>query len=461
MLVKINARGSGGGSGPTNYLMAEKDHAGKVRKVAPVVLSGSVELTRTLIDSLPFKRKYTSGTLCFSEQDLPLEKKQDIMREFERTLFPGLDQSNYSILWVEHRDKDRLELNFLIPNVELQTGKRLQPYYHKADLKRVNAWQGLTNHFSELTDPHDPKRSRAASFASDLPKQRSQAIQAITYRLLELGVESRLEVITELQNFGFEISRQTATSISIKVGDSNKPIRLKGELYGRDFKGVGEVETARSKRARGDGETHQDRIRLLSEEYQTGMEKRRKYLAERYQQIPEKTTVDFDTGFDDWVGQLEQFSVVRSAPQKVERPKPKPELEPDHHSRRSDVSSLQANSVTERHQRASVRVERKPDSALKIFVQKLQQMAAAALKKSMELKNYALRLSGIEEPTRNHNLSRPEPIGRVRLDRSTRVDQGLGFYDRSGNLLGADRKNPDPAPVQFEPDRDHDIHLSS
>jgi hypothetical protein len=35
---------------------------------------------------------------------------------------------------VEHADKGRLELNLLpIPNTELLTGRRLQPYYDRAD----------------------------------------------------------------------------------------------------------------------------------------------------------------------------------------------------------------------------------------------------------------------------------------------------------------------------------------
>ncbi|WP_176212137.1 relaxase/mobilization nuclease domain-containing protein, partial [Klebsiella pneumoniae] len=54
------------------------------------------------------------------------------MDSFERTLLPGLDKDQYSILWVQHLDKDRLELNFVVANVELQSGKRLQPYYDKA-----------------------------------------------------------------------------------------------------------------------------------------------------------------------------------------------------------------------------------------------------------------------------------------------------------------------------------------
>ncbi|HFG3700452.1 TPA: relaxase/mobilization nuclease domain-containing protein [Escherichia coli] len=55
------------------------------------------------------------------------------MAGFERVLMPGLDKDQYSVLWVEHRDKGRLELNFLVPNTELLTGRRLQPYYDRAD----------------------------------------------------------------------------------------------------------------------------------------------------------------------------------------------------------------------------------------------------------------------------------------------------------------------------------------
>jgi hypothetical protein len=57
--------------------------------------------------------------------------------------FPGLDKDQYQILWVQHQDKvnqtqeTRLELNFVIPNVELSTGKRLQPFYAPVDLDRV------------------------------------------------------------------------------------------------------------------------------------------------------------------------------------------------------------------------------------------------------------------------------------------------------------------------------------
>ncbi|WP_419789764.1 relaxase/mobilization nuclease domain-containing protein, partial [Shewanella xiamenensis] len=66
--------------------------------------------------------------MSFAEADLPRETKDKLMSDFEKLLLPGLDADQYSCLWVEHRDKGRLELNFVIPNIELTSGKRLQPY---------------------------------------------------------------------------------------------------------------------------------------------------------------------------------------------------------------------------------------------------------------------------------------------------------------------------------------------
>ncbi len=71
--------------------------------------------------------------LSFQEPDIADAEKSRLMDEWEHTLLPGLDRDQYACLWVEHRDKERLELNFVIPNIELQSGKRLQPYFDRAD----------------------------------------------------------------------------------------------------------------------------------------------------------------------------------------------------------------------------------------------------------------------------------------------------------------------------------------
>ena len=134
MIVSFFSRGTGGGRGPVEYLLGE-DYD---REVAELLRGDALE-TIALIDSRPYSKKYTSGCLSFEEADLAPEKKRELMDSFEECLFPGLDKSQYNCLWVEHRDKGRLELNFVIPNLELVSGQRLQPYFYKADQKRVDA----------------------------------------------------------------------------------------------------------------------------------------------------------------------------------------------------------------------------------------------------------------------------------------------------------------------------------
>ena len=145
MYAKVFKRGSGK-SGGIDYLTSELDADKTPRSVPAKVLRGDPELTKALIDSTNFKQRYTSGVLSFAEKDLTDKTKQEIMNSFEKdALFPGMNQEQYNILWVEHRDKNRLELHFVVPNQELTTGKRLAPYYHRADMPRWDNWQEVKN----------------------------------------------------------------------------------------------------------------------------------------------------------------------------------------------------------------------------------------------------------------------------------------------------------------------------
>jgi hypothetical protein len=128
VIVKIHSRGVGRGSGPVEYLLGKDGN-----RNGATLDRGDPEMVRELIDGSRYAQRYTSGVLSFHEPDLPRETKERLMDEFEQALLPGLDADQYAVLWVEHRDKDRLELNFVVPNVELLSGKRLQPYFHGAD----------------------------------------------------------------------------------------------------------------------------------------------------------------------------------------------------------------------------------------------------------------------------------------------------------------------------------------
>lgn len=295
MLVKILPRGKGGGDAPVNYLLGKpeliKDNGEIVRtREQAKLLRGNAEITKELINSTDYARRYTSGCLSFEENNevITQEMKDKIMNDFEKTLFPGLDPDQYNILWVEHADKAqkdkhgnivrdekgevvrRLELNFLIPNQELRTGKRLQPYYHAADLKRINAFQNVVNLGFGLSDPHDPAKHRitkrhfkgSQSLESKQEKDYTQKekvqtkrqqiendITEYAYSLAERGaLSSRSAIKKFIEEQGYEVTKMTKKSMSINHADLNKPIRLKDPIFSEDFKAFDYIPVGRQKK---------------------------------------------------------------------------------------------------------------------------------------------------------------------------------------------------------------------
>lgn len=281
MIVKFHKRGAGHGRGPVEYLLGKDFQRDKA-----TLLRGDPHQTIDLIDASNFSKRYTSGVLSFKENDIPGHHKQAIMDDFERVLLAGLEPDQYDILWVEHQDKDRLELNFVIPNTELTTGKRLQPYYRPADFRRVNAWQNLTNLEYGFHDPNDPANKRLMIPPTDAFKNRKNAVQAITGGLTALAeqglVKDRETVLEALTGAGFDVVRETKQSISVADPSGGKNLRLKGALYERDFRLSEQDESqirAASERFNGSSDSRAAEYR---EELETGIELKREANQKRY-----------------------------------------------------------------------------------------------------------------------------------------------------------------------------------
>ena len=236
MIVKFFRHGTGGSGSVFNYLLGKDGD----RPDADVI-RGDITTQKHLIDSLAFKRQYTSGCLSFEEapDHLSDQQKDAIMDSFEATITAGLEADRVSFSWIEHRDKGRLELNFVIANVDLQHGRLFQPYVHSQDKRRINAWKDLQNIEYDLADPNDPARKRLMGQRDNLPRDIKQIRQDITDGLksmIEDGlVSNRQDVSQALEEAGFEIARQTPSSISIKNPNGKRNIRLTGKIYERDF----------------------------------------------------------------------------------------------------------------------------------------------------------------------------------------------------------------------------------
>ena len=287
MIVKFFTRGTGGSKGVFDYLLNDKEQPDG-KRIGAEVLRGDINNQALLIDSLDFKQKYTSGCLSFTEtaDEVTAEQKNALMEGFEQTIRAGLDVDRVSVSWIEHRDKGRLELNFVFANVDLEHGRAFQPYVHSVDKRRVNAWKDMQNIEHGFTDPNDPVNKRLMAQRDNLPREIKDARQAITDGLQALVIEgvitNRADVVQALTSSGFEIARETDKAISIKNPAGKRNIRLTGGLYERDFNFSSEIQntvTAASKDYRARSTERYDAAKQL---YDSEVGRKRDYHQARH-----------------------------------------------------------------------------------------------------------------------------------------------------------------------------------
>ena len=318
MIVKFFRHGTGGGSAVFDYLLGKEGDRPDAE-----VLRGDVEQQKLLIDSLDFKRQYTSGCLSFEEapDHLTIKQKNEIMDSFEETITAGLEVDRVSFAWVEHRDKGRLELNFVIANVDLEHGRLFQPYIHSQDKTRVNAWKDLQNIYYDLSDPNDPIRKRLMAQRDNLPRAIKEAREAITEGLKSMVanglITNRNEVIQTLQDGGFEIARETDKAISIKNPSGGRNIRLTGGLYERDFKFGREVQETVERDSSAYRDNATGRLREATRVLYEELDRKREYHHTRHGE-PKREANQVDRELRD-ASRSDQHSVIYSP---IQRPSP-------------------------------------------------------------------------------------------------------------------------------------------
>ena len=288
MIVDFFEHGTGEASGPLDYFLGknrDREHA--------KILLGDVNEVAELIDCSPYEKRYTSGCLSFYESDLNEDDKAQIMRDFEKTLFPGLTTGNYRILWVEHRDKineetgeRRLELNFLIPNIEIESGKRLQPFFAKADLDRVDAFKKIVNYEHDLFDPDDPLNRRSVKIAQNLPKEskefKAQVHDEITLAICDDLIYDRKTLLDWCETVGFEVTKITKKQISIKNPETGRPEVFKGEFYEQNFRNTAKSTELKAEASGRYRQRAEKRYQTCLERHEKLCEAKSKYHLERY-----------------------------------------------------------------------------------------------------------------------------------------------------------------------------------
>lgn len=256
MILKMN-RKSKGRRGVVEYLLNQREQEGTA-----IILRGNPDITKSLIKTIDRKHKYLSGGLMFAQEEhINEEQKNEIIDSFEAILFTGLELNQYNILWVEHIDKGRLELNFVVPRIELITGIDLDLYSHKRDLPLLDMWKNGINKKYQLADPNDPSRARTISERTKVARGKGTIVanrknldETLHKLVSELHIKNRKQMIELLESSEYEITRKNAESISVKHEDiGKKALRLKGGIYSEDFTSTRSIESIiqnRKQRAR-------------------------------------------------------------------------------------------------------------------------------------------------------------------------------------------------------------------
>ncbi len=301
MLVKfwgIN-QGGGDGDGSVNYLLNERVEQGTAR-----VLKGDANLTKNLLLSLTQKHKACVGCLSFEEPDIDENLKHELIESFETALLSEKMQRRYNILWVEHTDKGRLELNFVIPRIDLITQKAFTPYYHSADITRIDLWKDCINLKHNFTNPKDIEKQHNIQQHQTKNPQNKELLA--TYEKLDKLIQdnlgklfnSRADIINFLKDNQCEVTRQGKDYISVKLPNKPKAKRLKGFYYHETFRTIAdireqlsEVRQRKSQRERSNSHTtnnNQELLRELENKLHERIEHKQRY----YEKLHQSTSKD-------------------------------------------------------------------------------------------------------------------------------------------------------------------------
>ena len=306
MYIKFLKHGKGDPAKAASYLIDEVDHLNRPRPDVQV-LRGDPQTFTAIAESIQNEWKYTSGVIAWSKDDAPTNDEIDqVLEAFEKHAFAGLKPNQYHFTAVLHEEDDGSKhVHFLVPRVELDTGKALNiaPPGHE---KYFDPLRDYFNYSKGWSRPDDPALKRDTQTPDHIHFQDKSAVRAgltgktrkdirevigsyIEQRVEHGFIRNRKDVLEAISELGQ--AKPSEKYISFKLDGADKAIRLKGAFYESDFniKSYFEDRARKANDARASGEYRvvSPEHRELAEQCRTKSEKlankRATYNGERYQ----------------------------------------------------------------------------------------------------------------------------------------------------------------------------------
>ena len=254
--IKFLDHGKGSPAKASAYLLDKLDHQGNVR-AGIEVLKGDATTFNAICDSSPHLWKYTSGVIAWSKDDAPTDEQiKEVLDDFEKHAFSGLDPSQYHLFAVLHTDDDGSKhIHVLAPRLDIQSGKSLNiaPPGHE---KHFDSLRDFFNTKYQWSRPDDlllmqttqepnyvaklnaqAKKILSSQELETLPKKQfCKAIDNYVQTLLKTQtVENRADIvacITQLN--GIDSIKPSKEFLTVTLNNGKKH-RLKGDFYHEKF----------------------------------------------------------------------------------------------------------------------------------------------------------------------------------------------------------------------------------
>lgn len=256
MHIKFLDHGKGSAAHASAYVLDKFDHLGNVR-AGVQVLRGDATTFNAVCDASPHLWKYTSGVIAWSKEDDPTnEQIKEVLNEFEKHAFPGLDPSQYHLFAVLHTDDDGSKhIHVLAPRLDIQSGKSLNiaPPGHE---KHFDSLRDYFNTKYQWSRPDDLLLMHTTQEPNHIAKLNAQAKNILTSQDIETltkkqfcktvdnyvqtllktqTAENRADIVECIEQLkGVKSVKQSKTFLTVTLTNGKKH-RLKGDFYNEQF----------------------------------------------------------------------------------------------------------------------------------------------------------------------------------------------------------------------------------
>ena len=253
--IKFLDHGKGSAAHASAYVLDKFDHLGNVRAGVDV-LRGDATTFNAICDSSPHLWKYTSGVIAWSKEDDPTnEQIQEVLNDFEKHAFSGLDPSQYHLFAVLHTDEDGSKhIHVLAPRLDIQSGKSLNiaPPHHE---KHFDSLRDYFNTKYQWSRPDDLLLMKTTQEPNHIAKLNAQAKNILTSQDLETLtkkqfcktvdnyvktllktqiVKNRAEIVSCIEQLEGVASVRAKQTVTVTLNNGKKH-RLSGDFYHEQF----------------------------------------------------------------------------------------------------------------------------------------------------------------------------------------------------------------------------------